>query len=73
MLDKYKKVLQEKRLIQYYGKVSQVIGLTIESTGPLSNIGEICNIKTINGNTILAEVVGFKEEKVYLMPLGNME
>ncbi|MBE3592677.1 MAG: flagellar protein export ATPase FliI [Thermoanaerobacter sp.] len=73
MLEKYKKVLQEKRLIQYYGKVSQVIGLTIESTGPLSNIGEICNIKTINGNTILAEVVGFKEEKVYLMPLGNME
>lgn len=72
-LDKYKKALQEKRLIQYYGKVSQVIGLTIESTGPLSNIGEICNIKTINGNTILAEVVGFKEEKVYLMPLGNME
>jgi len=73
VLNKYKKALQEKRLIQYYGKVSQVIGLTIESTGPLSNIGEICNIKTINGNTILAEVVGFKEEKVYLMPLGNME
>ncbi|WP_072967549.1 flagellar protein export ATPase FliI [Thermoanaerobacter uzonensis] len=73
VLDKYRKALQEKRLIQYYGKVSQVIGLTIESTGPLSNIGEICNIKTINGNTILAEVVGFKEEKVYLMPLGNME
>ncbi|ADV79857.1 ATPase, FliI/YscN family [Thermoanaerobacter brockii subsp. finnii Ako-1] len=72
-MNKYKKALQEKRLIQYYGKVSQVIGLTIESTGPLSNIGEICNIKTINGNTILAEVVGFKEEKVYLMPLGNME
>ncbi|SHE59322.1 type III secretion system ATPase, FliI/YscN [Thermoanaerobacter uzonensis DSM 18761] len=72
-MDKYRKALQEKRLIQYYGKVSQVIGLTIESTGPLSNIGEICNIKTINGNTILAEVVGFKEEKVYLMPLGNME
>ena len=73
VLNKYKKALQEKRLIQYYGKVSQVIGLTIESTGPLSNIGEICNIKTTNGNIISAEVVGFKEEKVYLMPLGNME
>ncbi|HHW56546.1 MAG TPA: flagellar protein export ATPase FliI [Clostridia bacterium] len=73
VLEKYEKNLQEKRLIQYYGKVSQVIGLTIESTGPLSNIGEICHIKTINGNQVLAEVVGFKEEKVYLMPLGNME
>ncbi|CAK9331307.1 flagellar protein export ATPase FliI [Thermoanaerobacter kivui] len=73
ILEKYKKALEGKRLIQYYGKVSQVIGLTIESVGPLSNIGEICQIKTINGTTVLAEVVGFKEEKVYLMPLGNME
>ncbi|AIS52526.1 flagellum-specific ATP synthase FliI [Thermoanaerobacter kivui] len=72
-MEKYKKALEGKRLIQYYGKVSQVIGLTIESVGPLSNIGEICQIKTINGTTVLAEVVGFKEEKVYLMPLGNME
>ncbi|AAM24661.1 flagellum-specific ATP synthase [Caldanaerobacter subterraneus subsp. tengcongensis MB4] len=73
VLEKYSKILREKRLVGYYGKVSQVIGLTIESVGPLSNIGEICYIKTIDGNEVLAEVVGFKEEKVYLMPLGNME
>jgi len=73
IFDKYFKVLSEKKLIQYYGRVSQVIGLTIESNGPLSNIGEICKIKSINGVDVLAEVVGFKEDKVYLMPLGNME
>ncbi|MGB9779296.1 flagellar protein export ATPase FliI [Caldanaerobacter sp.] len=73
ILEKYSKVLKEKRLVEYYGKVSQVIGLTIESVGPLSNVGEICHIKTIDGKEVLAEVVGFKDEKVYLMPLGNME
>lgn len=70
---RYSKVLSEQKLIQYYGRISQVIGLTIESIGPLSNIGEICKIKSINGVTILAEVVGFKDEKVYLMPLGDMD
>ncbi|QSZ26610.1 flagellar protein export ATPase FliI [Aceticella autotrophica] len=73
ILDKYKNILMEKNFIQYSGKISQVIGLTIESIGPISNIGEVCKIKSINGTTILAEVVGFKKDKVYLMSFDNME
>ncbi len=73
-LEKYRTELEKLDLIKYTGYVSQVIGLTIESVGPAVKIGEICRIYTLKGQTpILAEVVGFKEKKVLLMPLGEME
>lgn len=73
-LKKYKRELLNLDLIKYTGYVSQVIGLTIESIGPAVKIGEICNIYTLKGQEpIQAEVVGFKEKKVLLMPLGEME
>lgn len=71
-LEKYKHQLDKKDYIDYIGKVSKVVGLTIESEGPQTNIGDLCKIKTAGGNSIPAEVVGFKEEKVLLMPLGEM-
>ncbi|MGF7431724.1 flagellar protein export ATPase FliI [Thermoanaerobacterium thermosaccharolyticum] len=71
--ERYKTVLRDRSFIKYYGKVSQVVGLTIESIGPISNVGDVCEIKSINGNTIYAEVMGFKDDKVYLMPLGDMD
>ena len=73
-LEKYNKALLSSDLIKYTGRVSQVIGLTIESHGPAVNLGEICNIYPLKGNTpIKAEVVGFKESIVCLMPLGSMK
>lgn len=53
-----------------YGKVLRIVGLLIESLGPLANIGEVCNIHPENkqNEAILAEVVGFNKEKVMLMP-----
>ncbi|HZJ77161.1 MAG TPA: flagellar protein export ATPase FliI [Oscillospiraceae bacterium] len=73
-LKKYRNALLNSDLIKYTGYVSQVIGLTIESIGPAVEIGEICKIYTLKGTEpILAEVVGFKEKKVLLMPLGEME
>ncbi|MDP4092150.1 MAG: flagellar protein export ATPase FliI [Bacillota bacterium] len=72
-LSKYRKVLNENDFIEYSGKVAKVVGLTIESNGPEVNIGELCRIKTLRGNTeISAEVVGFKDNRVLLMPLGDM-
>ncbi len=54
-------------------KFLKIVGLTIEATGPQSNIGELCEIKTMNKNNhIKAEVVGFRDNKVLLMPLGEM-
>jgi len=72
-LEKYNKALLSSNLIKYTGRVSQVIGLTIESHGPAVNLGEICNIYPLKGDApIKAEVVGFRESIVCLMPLGSM-
>ncbi|QEK12277.1 flagellar protein export ATPase FliI [Crassaminicella thermophila] len=73
-LAKYKYALKNANLIKYSGKVSQVIGLTIESLGPAVKLGELCYIYPLKGTIpIKAEVVGFKNEKVLLMPLGEMD
>lgn len=68
---KYKRAIDGADLVEYLGKVSQIIGLTIESNGPAVDIGQLCKI---NGkkSAILAEAVGFKDNKVLLMPLGDM-
>lgn len=71
---KYKNVLESNDFIEYQGKVVKVIGLTIESIGPEVNIGELCQIYTSKNNErINAEVVGFKENTVLLMPYGDMK
>lgn len=59
-----------------YGRVSRVVGLMIESQGPESSVGDVCKIHINSAKTgasiILAEVVGFKEEIVVLMPYTNI-
>jgi len=57
---------------QFAGYVNQVIGLTIESIGPSVSIGTICKINTTKSEN-LAEVVGFKENKVLLMPYSDLK
>lgn len=71
-LKKYEDILQTKDYIEYLGKVSKVVGLTIEADGPQVSIGDLCNINISKGKRLKAEVVGFKDEKVLLMPLGEM-
>ncbi len=72
-LNKYRDALSSNDLIKYTGLVSQVVGLTIESHGPAVNLGELCNIYPLKGDMpIKAEVVGFKDSIVCLMPLGSM-
>jgi flagellum-specific ATP synthase len=71
-ISKYKAVL-EKNYIKRLGRVSQVVGLTIESIGPDVRIGDMCIIKaTKYSEEVMAEVVGFKESTILLMPLDNM-
>ncbi|NLD45623.1 MAG: flagellar protein export ATPase FliI [Clostridiaceae bacterium] len=72
-LRKYQEILNKQDFIEYIGKVSKVVGLTIESDGPEANIGELCRINALRSKKyISAEVVGFKDNKVLLMPLGDM-
>ena len=65
--------MQETHVIRNQGRVVQLIGLVIESEGPLAAVGEICRIESArhDGST-LAEVVGFRNHHVLLMPLGEI-
>lgn len=73
LLEKYMNALDSSNLVRYSGRVSKIIGLTIESIGPAVEIGEICFIFPLKGDVpIEAEAVGFKGEIVLLMPLGDM-
>lgn len=69
----YLDVLEAVNPIKRNGKVTQIIGLTIESQGPDAKLGDICHIfSEQQGVPIQAEVVGFKDNKVLLMPLGEL-
>lgn len=59
--------------IKVHGKVKDVIGLVIVSTGPNVALGEICSIVDRNGIEICkSEIVGFKEGKVLSIALGEV-
>ncbi len=66
--------IDEISTFKRYGKVKRVIGLMIESQGPESSIGDVCYIHaSSHGNKIIkAEVVGFKEENIILMPFTSI-
>lgn len=59
-------------MVRISGRVLQVIGLLIESKGPEVFVGELCRIYGKNGEAIPCEVVGFKEDRVLLMSLGEV-
>lgn len=55
------------------GKISEVIGLLIESTGPTASVGDVCIIESKGTIVGQAEVVGFRKNRTLLMPLGPIE
>ncbi|MBT2657834.1 flagellar protein export ATPase FliI [Bacillus sp. ISL-18] len=71
--DNYVKLIRNIDPVRVNGKITQIIGLTIESQGPDVRIGELCEIYPSQSQTpIQAEVVGIRENKVLLMPLGEV-
>lgn len=66
--------IEECKTVKLTGKVTQIVGLVIETSGPSVSVGELCYVypKTPNAEPIPAEVVGFREGKVMLMPVGEM-
>lgn len=62
------------RLYESLGRVVQVVGLVVEAQGPSARIGDVCYIERSDGSdTIPAEVVGFRNSRLLLMPLGPMK
>jgi flagellum-specific ATP synthase len=64
--------LDDIRPVKIHGRVSRAVGLTIEGTGPVSSIGQRCQIYSPAGDHVEAEVVGFRDNRVLVMPLGEV-
>lgn len=69
---KYLGAVQEARHIVQEGSVVKVSGIVAEANGPGLSIGSLCTIKNVQGEDIEAEVVGFKDNRVIVMPLGEL-
>lgn len=72
-LKKYRQVLSNFDPFEYGGIVTKIVGLTVEANGPAAQIGDVCNIFNVKSdNYVKSEVVGFRENRVILMPFGNL-
>lgn len=71
-LQYWQEALDSCDLFTYMGRIDKIVGMTVEATGPNSNLGDVCTIGE-KGSEVLAEVVGFKENKVLLMPYGEID
>ena len=71
--EKFHSALHEVNLLDCQGAVVRVSGLTVESTGPMVGLGELCGIHIRDGRRVLAEVVGFHDEHLILLPLEYIE
>ena len=73
-LSRYHALLNQLTPVQVQGKVAQVIGLSIEAEGLRVQVGEICHIyPERNGKRISTEVVGFKNDRLILMPFAETQ
>lgn len=70
----YKNLLRISDLYTQMGKIDKIIGMTVEATGITCSMGDVCQIIIDkSGKQVTAEVVGFKENRVLLMPYSDTE
>jgi flagellum-specific ATP synthase len=73
VLARASRAIRESDLSRRHGFVSNLIGLIIEATGLQAEVGEVCMVGTDrNRAAVSAEVVGFREGRTLLMPLGEL-
>jgi type III secretion protein N (ATPase) len=70
-LDNLQNSFENVELTTLHGRITEVVGMLIKAILPRAKMGEVCLIKK-DGPPLLAEVVGFTKEEVYLSPLGEM-
>ena len=71
-LEGYLERVDSVRTLPVAGRVRQVVGTIVESAGPSASVGDLCVIQIDSEHSIRAEVVGFRENRVLLMPMGPM-
>jgi len=63
--------LKDLNPISVDGKVKKITGVVIEATGRNGSVGDVCEIHTRQNKKIITEIVGFKDNTILLMPLGE--
>ncbi len=63
--------IEDLELTTVHGRITEIVGMLIKAVVPQVRMGEVCLIKR-RGEPLMAEVVGFTKEEVYLSPLGEM-
>lgn len=69
---KYIKAVDGPPAIKLQGRIAKVAGMVAEADGPGLGVGSLCNIENPAGPDVAAEVVGFKDNRVIVMPYGEM-
>ncbi|OHD56449.1 MAG: flagellar protein export ATPase FliI [Spirochaetes bacterium GWF1_51_8] len=72
LFEKYQNAVDRTVPIRTIGHVSNLVGISIESIGPFSSVGDVCVIENEQGKSVPAEVVGFKNKSTLVMPLGEV-
>lgn len=71
-LNTLKQTLKKHEPLKYTGRVTRVVGVTVECTGIQAALGALCRIRFPGSRqSVLAELVGFKEDRSVLMPLDE--
>lgn len=70
---KFHSALSDVQLLDCQGLVVRVSGQTVESTGPALGVGQLCGIRIRDGRRVPAEVVGFHDDHLILLPLEHIE
>jgi flagellum-specific ATP synthase len=63
--------LRASDLVRPLGRVTRILGLAIEAAGVTAAMGDLCEVRS-RRKRVLAEVVGFRDEHLVLMPLGDV-
>ena len=71
-LKKYNSFVNKIDFVKKTGKVNRIIGLVIEGDGPAVSVGSLCTIYPKNRIALQAQVVGFQDKRILLMPLGDI-
>ena len=71
-LDPYLRRAEQAQPLVVTGKLTRMVGLTLEAVGCQASIGGRCLIESTQGDPIEAEVVGFHGDRLYLMPIGDL-
>ncbi len=67
------RTVEESDPVEVRGRITRVVGLLVESSGPAAGVGELCALAAGDALLGMAEVVGFREGTTLLMPLGGMD